>query len=85
VFATATVKDGAQLTAAQTAAAPKVTVSGPGLFTLAMVDPDAPSPEAPKARSWLHWLVANATPGDVGRGNGAVLTPYSSPTPPRGK
>lgn len=24
-----------------------------------MIDPDAPSPSQPKARSWLHWLVVN--------------------------
>lgn len=52
-----------------------------------MVDPDAPSPDAPKARSWLHWLVVNARPGlEVGtKGNGTVLTSYNGPTPPRGK
>lgn len=55
-------------------------------FTLVMADPDAPSPDAPKARSWLHWIVAGARPGgDVGkRGNGETLVPYAPPTPPRG-
>lgn len=24
-----------------------------------MVDPDAPSPTNPQARSWVHWLVVN--------------------------
>ena len=46
--------------------------------------PEAPSPDNPKARSWLHWIVANCKPGEVGRGNGTVLCPYNGPTPPRG-
>ncbi|GBF93909.1 hypothetical protein Rsub_06158 [Raphidocelis subcapitata] len=80
------IKDGAQLKPAAAAAQPSVVVDGPGLFTLAMVDPDAPSPDAPKARSWLHWLVSNCKPGlEVGaKGNGTVLTAYNGPTPPRG-
>jgi hypothetical protein len=55
-------------------------------FTLAMVDPDAPSPDHPKARCWLHWLVSDCRPGeDAGAGgNGRVLCPYSGPTPPKG-
>lgn len=82
---TGPLKDGAQLRPSQAAAAPTATVAGPGLFTLIMADPDAPAPETPKARSWLHWLIVNARAGDVGRGgNGSVVTPYAGPTPPRG-
>jgi phosphatidylethanolamine-binding protein (PEBP) family uncharacterized protein len=29
------------------------------LFTLVMVDPDAPSPDHPTMAQWLHWIVAN--------------------------
>jgi hypothetical protein len=32
-------------------------------YTLIMFDPDAPSPDQPSMRSWLHWLVTNV-PGD---------------------
>ncbi|KIY98153.1 Protein D2 [Monoraphidium neglectum] len=49
-----------------------------------MADPDAPSPDAPKNRSWLHWLVVNCRAGEVGGGNGDVLCPYNGPTPPKG-
>jgi len=82
-----TVHDGLRLKPSQAASPPRVHVEGPGSFTLAMVDPDAPSPDAPKARSWLHWLVANARPaGAVGEGgNGDVLCAYNGPTPPRGE
>ncbi|KAI8469835.1 MAG: PEBP-like protein [Monoraphidium minutum] len=80
------VRDGLRLKPSQAASQPRVTVDGPGPFTLVMVDPDAPSPDAPKARSWLHWLVADCAPGaGVGAaGNGAVLCAYNGPTPPRG-
>jgi phosphatidylethanolamine-binding protein (PEBP) family uncharacterized protein len=83
-------RDGAQLKPSQAAAPPRVDVTGgQGLYTLIMVDPDAPSPDAPKARSWLHWLVVNATaPGEPGKagggGGGDVLCDYAGPTPPRG-
>jgi phosphatidylethanolamine-binding protein (PEBP) family uncharacterized protein len=28
-------------------------------YTLLMVDPDAPSPDNPAMREWLHWIVTN--------------------------
>jgi hypothetical protein len=40
-------------------------------------DPDAPSPDAPKYRFWLHWLVINIPGVDVHRGE--VVTPYMGP------
>ena len=33
------------------------------VFTLIMVDPDAPSRAEPTAREWVHWCVSNI-PGD---------------------
>jgi len=41
------------------------------------VDPDAPSPDAPKFRYWLHWLVTNIPGVDVKRGN--VVVDYMGP------
>jgi phosphatidylethanolamine-binding protein (PEBP) family uncharacterized protein len=32
-------------------------------YTLLMVDPDAPSPDNPAMREWLHWIVANIPGG----------------------
>jgi phosphatidylethanolamine-binding protein (PEBP) family uncharacterized protein len=48
-------------------------------FTLIMLDPDAPdrhgdgSKAHPKAGPWLHWLVTDATDGNVGRSCRATL------------
>ncbi|KAE8776453.1 protein FLOWERING LOCUS T [Hordeum vulgare] len=42
--------------------APKVEVEGRDrtkLYTLVMVDPDAPSPSKPEYREYLHWLVTD--------------------------
>lgn len=41
------------------------------------VDPDVPSPDAPKFRYFLHWLVTNIPGVDVQRGDVAV--PYMGP------
>lgn len=43
-------------------------------YTLAKVDPDAPSRKDPKLREILHYLVANIPGGDVTRGD--VLADY---------
>jgi len=77
---------GQELTPKATEHAPKFKVEGPlaanALFTLAFVDPDAPSRKDPKYRSWRHWLVVNI-PGDQVE-LGHVLTPYIGPGPPPG-
>jgi phosphatidylethanolamine-binding protein (PEBP) family uncharacterized protein len=31
------------------------------LFTIMLVDPDAPNPDESKFRSWLHYLAVNVT------------------------
>nr|DBA33998.1 TPA: hypothetical protein GDO54_001608 [Pyxicephalus adspersus] len=55
------------------------------LYTLIMVDPDAPSRSNPIHRFWRHWLVTNI-PGDVlQRGKevmGTIASPYYPPSPP---
>jgi len=51
------------------------------LYTLMMVDPDAPCRKHPVARSWMHWLVVNIK-GDVT--NGDTISDYQPPAPPCG-
>ncbi|XP_014259005.1 protein D3-like [Cimex lectularius] len=52
------------------------------LYTLAMVDPDAPSREAPKMREWHHWLVVNIPGADVAQGE--TMSEYIGAAPPKG-
>ena len=58
-------------------------------FTLAMVDPDAPSKENPENREWLHWLVVNIPGTEIkrwrkadGPPKGKVLMAYNKASPP---
>ena len=49
---------------------------GRALLSL-QVDPDAPSPDNPKFRYFLHWIVANIPGVDVQRGD--VIVDYMGP------
>jgi phosphatidylethanolamine-binding protein (PEBP) family uncharacterized protein len=55
-----------------------------------MFDPDAPSPSSPTCRSWLHWLLvdasaaANSPPSPPSPPHGRDLVPFAPPTPPPG-
>merc|ERR1719350_91919 len=69
----------------------KPSVSFPGadsgqLYTIAMVDPDAPSRKNPRAAQWNHWLVTNIEGSALAAGevDGKVLMKYSGPAPPQG-
>jgi len=42
------------------------------LYTVVMVDPDAPSRGNPKARNWLHWVVCNIPGSQVSCGETCV-------------
>ncbi|KAE8124838.1 hypothetical protein FH972_019685 [Carpinus fangiana] len=44
---------------------PKVTLSGHSdeLYSLVMIDPDAPSPSEPTMREWVHWIVVDIPGG----------------------
>ena len=49
------------------------------LHTLAMVDPDVPSRDAPADGEWLHWLVYDIPGNDTRRGK--TLAAYAPPKP----
>lgn len=51
-------------------------------YALALVDPDAPSPAEPSARSFLHWLVVNI-PGSAIE-DGQTVRSYLGAFPPAG-
>ncbi|GMY37205.1 protein MOTHER of FT and TFL1-like [Fagus crenata] len=66
---------------------PNVQILGPrvstNLYTLVMVDPDAPSPSEPALREWLHWIVVDIPEGSDAT-KGKELVPYMGPRPPIG-
>ncbi|KAM3391056.1 hypothetical protein ACQJBY_012603 [Aegilops geniculata] len=76
---------GSELRPSQVANLPTVRITGrPGsLYTLVMVDPDAPSPTNPSKREYFHWFVTDIPDGgDVGRGTEMVT--YEEPQPTAG-
>ncbi|KAH7986521.1 hypothetical protein HPB49_025926 [Dermacentor silvarum] len=76
----------------QQASAPPSAVEFPriagGVYAIAMLDLDAPSPRDPKFRPILHWLVVNVEAGDVkapvNYKKGNELYKYRRPKPPMG-
>lgn len=52
------------------------------LYTLLMVDPDAPSRAEPKLRSFKHWTVINIPGSDVPKGD--VVSEYIGAGAPKG-
>jgi phosphatidylethanolamine-binding protein (PEBP) family uncharacterized protein len=52
------------------------------LFTVLMVDPDAPSRKHPTNREWLHWMVTDVPLDSIKEGH--TLVEYSGPAPPEG-
>ncbi|XP_034025877.1 phosphatidylethanolamine-binding protein 4 isoform X2 [Thalassophryne amazonica] len=55
------------------------------MYTLVMVDPDAPSRTNPTSAYWRHWLVVDIQGSSLKNGmvKGRTLTEYARPTPPR--
>ncbi|KAL3265378.1 hypothetical protein HHI36_009585 [Cryptolaemus montrouzieri] len=51
------------------------------LYTLIMLDPDAPCRISPTSRNWLHWLVGNIPCGCIEKG--LTIAAYVGPAPPR--
>jgi phosphatidylethanolamine-binding protein (PEBP) family uncharacterized protein len=85
---------GVQMRLVQTQNKPSVQFYGNGFggdadkYTLAMVDPDAPSPSNPVLRNILHWLVTDI-PGSTTASQeiwetGQEKIPYMGPAPPEG-
>uniref|UniRef100_A0A0D9UY10 Uncharacterized protein n=1 Tax=Leersia perrieri TaxID=77586 RepID=A0A0D9UY10_9ORYZ len=65
---------------------PRVEIGGDDLrqfYTLVMVDPDAPNPNNPTLREYLHWLVTDI-PGTTDANHGRELVCYESPQPVAG-
>ncbi|XP_021196602.3 protein D3 [Helicoverpa armigera] len=79
-----TVETAKELTPTQVKDQPTVTWAAKEqeYYTLAMVDPDAPSREHPKFREWHHWLVGNILGTNVGKGE--ILSDYIGSGPPKG-
>ena len=56
-------------------------------YSLAMIDPDAPSPTKPTYREIRHWLVGNIIGQDFANGDttkGKTLSAFRNPSPPKG-
>jgi len=47
-----------------------------------MYDPDAPSPDAPICKDWVHWIYTDANGKHLS--GGKQLLAYNGPTPPEG-
>ncbi|XP_052139081.1 protein TWIN SISTER of FT-like [Oryza glaberrima] len=78
---------GSELRPSQVAGEPAVQITGGrdgrALYTLVMVDPDAPSPSNASKREYLHWLVTDVPEGgDTSKGTEVVA--YESPRPTAG-
>lgn len=54
------------------------------LYTIVMVDPDAPSRADPKLREILHFLVINVPGSDLDVSKGQILAEYIGSGPPKG-
>merc|ERR1712080_321771 len=57
------------------------------LYTVAMVDPDAPSRKNPRAAQWLHWILTNDDGDQLLSGENLVgeeVITYAGPSPPKG-
>jgi phosphatidylethanolamine-binding protein (PEBP) family uncharacterized protein len=78
------VKDGNELKPSEVTNAPKITwnADAKDLYTLAMVDPDAPSRKDPKFGEWRHWLVINIPGNELSKGT--VISQYAGASPPKG-
>jgi len=50
------------------------------LYTLLLVDPDAPSRKEPKFRNWRHWTIVNIPGNDLAKGE--TIAEYIPSAPP---
>lgn len=74
--------NGTMLTSSQVRRAPVVAFKSPPgkLYTLLMIDPDAPSRAEPLYREFVHWVVVNMPGCDITAGE--VVAPYFGAAPP---
>ncbi|CAL9121293.1 unnamed protein product, partial [Musa acuminata var. zebrina] len=75
--------NGSELKPSTIADEPRVEIRGRDmrtLYTLVMVDPDAPSPSTPTKREYLHWLVTDI-PETTNASYGNEIVTYESPRP----
>ncbi|XP_010912811.1 protein VERNALIZATION 3-like [Elaeis guineensis] len=80
------VTNGSELKPSAVVHQPRVEIPGRDmrtLYTLVMVDPDAPSPSNPTKREHLHWLVTDI-PETTNSGFGNEIVGYESPRPTAG-
>ncbi|AES80791.2 putative phosphatidylethanolamine-binding protein [Medicago truncatula] len=78
-----TVTNGGELKPSQVANQPQVIigVNDPtALYTLVLVDPDAPSPSYPSFREYLHWMVTDI-PATNAASFGNEVVSYEKPRP----
>ncbi|XP_044500241.1 protein HEADING DATE 3A-like [Mangifera indica] len=77
------VYNGVEFKPSQVTKQPKVSIGGSdfrNLYTLVMVDPDAPSPSDPTLKEYLHWLVIDI-PETREATYGNEVVSYESPKP----
>ncbi|XP_010553859.1 PREDICTED: protein FLOWERING LOCUS T-like [Tarenaya hassleriana] len=80
------VTNGCDLRPSHVSHKPRVEIGGDDLrtlYTLVMVDPDAPSPSNPHLREYLHWLVTDI-PATTGASFGNEVVCYENPRPTSG-
>uniref|UniRef100_A0A804HSG7 Uncharacterized protein n=1 Tax=Musa acuminata subsp. malaccensis TaxID=214687 RepID=A0A804HSG7_MUSAM len=80
------ISNGSRLRQSAVADKPQVQIEGNDprkLYTLVMVDPDAPSPNNPTDREYLHWLVTDI-PETLDASHGNEIVSYESPRPQAG-
>lgn len=56
----------------------KFTMKTNKMYTIMMIDPDAPFPNDPRFRYWLHWLRIN-----INSSNEKTILEYYPPNPPK--
>ncbi|XP_030540765.1 protein HEADING DATE 3A-like isoform X1 [Rhodamnia argentea] len=86
IFNNREVNNSCELKPSQVVNRPHIVIGGDDLrtfYTLAMVDPDAPSPSDPNLREYLHWLVTDI-PATTGASFGQEIMCYESPMPSMG-
>ncbi|ONK72450.1 uncharacterized protein A4U43_C04F19560 [Asparagus officinalis] len=86
VYGDKEVTNGTKLREINVANRPCVTIEGRDaskLYTLVMVNPDAPNPTNPTKREYLNWLVTDI-PETADASHGNEIVPYECPQAPAG-